>query len=295
MEECQQRLSGYDIASVNRGLVSIADVCEGLEVDACEGASINRYLDRSNPDARAWLDIGHPAADPFPPPHMHGWLNDAETQAALGVPVNFSWVAPAVERAFLSTRDNLHGEFVAAIGDLLDRGVAVHLVYGDRDYACSWTGGEAAANKVPWRLQDEFVASGWDVIWAPPTGFAGVIKQVGKFSFSRVFDAGHMMPAYVPEVAYHIFTRAMYGYDISSGTIPIDDGFRVGFGEVNKDVPSTPPPLPKPRCYVLYPTSCSEEQWEKVKDGTAKVVDYWVVDDDDEDDETSAQDPMNEL
>jgi hypothetical protein len=37
------------------------------------------------------FDITHEAKDPFPPPYMFGWLNQWETQKALGVPVNHTW------------------------------------------------------------------------------------------------------------------------------------------------------------------------------------------------------------
>jgi carboxypeptidase C (cathepsin A) len=44
-----------------------------------------------------------------------------------------------------------------------------------------------------------------------------LVRQYGNFSFSRVFEAGHEVPAYQPETAYEIFRRAMFNLDIASG------------------------------------------------------------------------------
>jgi carboxypeptidase D len=39
--------------------------------------------------------------------------------------------------AFLSTGDFVLGKNLAALGNLLDQGIKVALVYGDRDYQCN--------------------------------------------------------------------------------------------------------------------------------------------------------------
>lgn len=43
------------------------------------------------------------------------------------------------------------------------------------------------------------------------------MRQFGNLSFSRVFDAGHLVPLYQPETAFTIFTRVIRGVDISMG------------------------------------------------------------------------------
>lgn len=85
----------------------------------------------------ARFDVTHEATDPFPPPYFLGWLNNHETQRALGVPVNHSWASPIVGEAFDQTGDLIKGGQLDQIAYLLEHGVNVALFHGDRDYACN--------------------------------------------------------------------------------------------------------------------------------------------------------------
>lgn len=62
---------------------------------------------------------------------------------------------------FSNTFDIVHGGFLEAIGSLLDAGVKVHLVHGDRDYPCNWVGGEAASLAVPYSRAAGFARAGY--------------------------------------------------------------------------------------------------------------------------------------
>lgn len=84
-----------------------------------------------------WFDVTHPAADPFPTNYHIGWLNQHWVQKALGAPLNFTWVSPVVSDSFQAHGDMARGGYLEALADLLDHGVKVHLVYGDRDFACN--------------------------------------------------------------------------------------------------------------------------------------------------------------
>lgn len=79
-------------------------------------------------------DITHPGADAFPTNYWTGFLNQQWVQKALGVPVNHSSEAEIVSMAFGITGDFTKGGLVEDIGYVLDRGVKVALMYGDRDW-----------------------------------------------------------------------------------------------------------------------------------------------------------------
>lgn len=85
-----------------------------------------------------FYDVTHPAGDPFPDNYHLGWLTQHWVQKALGVPVNFTWASPAVSREFNRHGDMPRGGYLEDLAHLLDHGVKVHLMYGDRDYACNW-------------------------------------------------------------------------------------------------------------------------------------------------------------
>ena len=85
-----------------------------------------------------WYDVTAPLQDPFPPEYLNVFLNQQWVQRALGVPVNHSVISPPVQKAFSSTGDMARGGPLEDIAYLLDTGVKVALLYGDRDFACNW-------------------------------------------------------------------------------------------------------------------------------------------------------------
>lgn len=199
---------------------------------------------------------------------------------------------------FSDTFDIVHGGFLDAIGALLDAGVKVHLVHGDRDYPCNWVGGEAASLAVPYLRAAEFARAGYaplqvvtttstsregpEHVHDGPTTVkeAGMTRQHGNFSFTRVSQAGHEVPAYQLAAAHEIFRRATLGLDIPTGQVctTTGDAFStVGPGEV-WHIKGVRPVAPAPRCYILSPKTCVPEVWKKVLAGAVSVKDWFVVD-----------------
>jgi hypothetical protein len=64
---------------------------------------------------------------------MIGYLAQRSIQAALGVPLNYSDVIEGVNQVFTQTGDMHRGGLIEALGELLNSGVKVALVFGDRD------------------------------------------------------------------------------------------------------------------------------------------------------------------
>jgi carboxypeptidase C (cathepsin A) len=222
-------------------------------------------------------DITHPRADPFPGAYLDGYLNRPWVQSALGVPVNYSEVSMVVNQAFEGTIDFSKGGMVEDIAYLLDNGVKVAFMYGDRDFICNWMGGEETSKQIPYSHQADFLAAGYEPIAVNPFYSGGLVRQYGNFSFSRVYQAGHMIPAYQPETALAIFERAIFNRDIATGQIDLTAGKYSSSGPDNtwhrlNDVL----PAPKPICYIFAREQCTDEQWESFINGTAVVKD-WVV------------------
>lgn len=259
------------------------------EKDMMEYCSLTRDCYRISETVFAWSDNGrfdmaHPKADPFPPPHQFGWLAEESVLSAIGSPVNFSASSQAVWANFESSGDQLLG-FIDAIGYLLDSGIKVHMMYGDRDYACNWLGGEMASLQIPHAHKDDFTKAGYADVMTHD-GFGGLARQYGNLSFTRVFQAGHEVPMYVPATAYDIFMRAMFNKDIATGKVDVHDEYATEGPDNTWHVKQEPPVAPKPKCYILSPETCTKDAWEKVKAGKAIVKDYFVVgftDDDDAD------------
>lgn len=188
----------------------------------------------------------------------------------------------------------VHGGFLDSIAHLLDAGVKVHMMYGDRDYPCNWVGGEAASLAVPYSKADEFAAAGY-VPLITSDGVKGMTRQYGNFSFTRVFQAGHEVPAYQGEAAYEIFNRATFGLDVPTGTFVTDDEFgTVGPSDVWNIKGLSPTPQ-EPRCYILTPRTCVPKLWDSVVKGAVTVKDWFVVEVDEASHVQAAQDTVDEL
>jgi hypothetical protein len=102
------------------------------------------------------------------------------------------------------------------------------------------------------------------------------VRQAGKFSFTRVYDAGHEIFAYQPEMLQKIFQRTMSGLDVATGATDLAE--KANYGTVG---PSTTwakknvaPKAPKVTCYVLAPSTCSGLQQEAVQEGYAVIENF---------------------
>ncbi|CAH0050996.1 unnamed protein product [Clonostachys solani] len=270
---CQNSLGMFDVNTINHGSVNVKEIC-AIE-PWCNLQSVSLYNDLGH----GFYDIAHPRADPFPPYHILGYLSQEHVLAAIGSPVNFTAISMTTNSIFMGTNDFIHGGFLDSMAYLLDSGVSIHMIYGDRDYACNWIGGEAASLAVPYSRQADFSKSSYGKFQVSDgdDGFAGLTRQLGNFSFTRLFQAGHMAPSYQPAAAYEHFMRATFHKDIFTGTNPVNENLQ-NDGEVfDRWLKNPAPEWAAPQCYVLEPGTCTEEVWAKVKEGKAKIENYYVV------------------
>ena len=256
---------------------TVNDACMDA-VNFCNAKIEGIYIENSD---RNYYDIAAIDPDPFPPQYFLGYFTNQYVQVALGVPVNFTESTNGVAAGFESTGDYARGGFLEDLGYLLEKGVKVALIYGDRDYACNWYGGEEVSLAVNYSQADAFRLAGYANISVNSSYVGGQVRQHGNLSFSRVYQAGHEIPAYQPETAYEIFMRAILGKDIATGTL--DTAHNASYSTVgsnttvqirNEDLRS-----PSPQCYVLsLGTTCTEEQQEIVENGTGLIHNYILID-----------------
>jgi len=144
----------------------------------------------ANNTQRSAFDMSHPEADPYPNYRPSGYYNQAWVQAALGVPVNMTEENYVVQTVYDLIGDAIRGN-ISNLEFILDKGYQVAMIHGDRDYRCNWLGGEAISLAAQWRHTGDFNEAGYESIQTNDTYDGGYVRQVGKFSFSRVFQAGH--------------------------------------------------------------------------------------------------------
>jgi carboxypeptidase C (cathepsin A) len=231
---------------------------------------------------RNFYDIAAIDPDPFPPNYYIGYLNRPHVQAALGVPVNYSNpVGNGPYSAFQVTGDYPRAGFLEDLAYVLNKGVKVAMVYGDRDYACNWIGGEAISLAVQYEHMAAFHSAGYANVETNSSYTGGLVRQHGNFSFTRVFQAGHEVPAYQPETALAIFQRALFNKDIATGKIDVaaNASFSTTGPSDTWARKDTVPESPQPTCYTYNLLStCTEDQYDAVVNGQALIHDYIVID-----------------
>lgn len=210
-----------------------------------------------------------------------GYLNQPWVQHELGVPLNWTQSSSVVSRAFRSIGDYPRPGWLEDLTYLLENGIKVALVYGDRDFACNWIGGEAVSLAINWTNTAAYHASGYEEVVVNDTYSGGLVRQYGNLSFTRVFQAGHEVPYYQPETALKIFERALFNFDIATGKIDTaaNSSYHTEGPADTWGYREEPNPQPLRVCYSLDPAStCSEGQIESIQNGTAVLVD-WIYKD----------------
>ena len=210
----------------------------------------------------------------FPPKWAAGYLNTAEVQQALGVPLNWTGQSLPVALGFNATGDFVLGNGLNRLHNLLHRGVKVSLVYGDRDYQCNWYGGEAISLALE---SGDFKKAGYADIMTNASYVGGLVRQHGNLSFARVFQAGHEVPYYQPETAYQIFNRVMFNKDIATGNFS-----SVGYSSCGPSSAWTESVLhhdeKQAQCYLWdVIETCTKEEEAALKSGTVIVEDFILV------------------
>jgi len=199
----------------------------------------------------------------------------------MGVPLNWTQSSGTVSQAFRSIGDYPRDGWLQDLEYLLDNGIKVALVYGDRDYACNWYGGEQVSLALNYSRTQAFHDAGYASIETNSTYVGGKVRQHGNLSFSRVYEAGHEVPAYQPETAYHIFMRALFNQDIATGSVDTAVSLDYSSAGPSDTLAFRNEPIEQPLqfCYTLDPGStCTEEQIEAIESGSATICQYIVKD-----------------
>lgn len=53
----------------------------------------------------------------------------------------------------------------------------------------------------------------------------GEVRQHGNFSFTRVYESGHLVPFYQPLAALQLFNRSINLLDVATGTVMLSEGY----------------------------------------------------------------------
>lgn len=279
---CQQLIQSCRTAAASMDSEDVGDVAAvNQKCRTAQYSCNNNLLGPFIKSGRDVYDITQRTPNSFPPRTYLEYLNLADVQLAIGAAVNYTETNAAVANAFLQTGDYERGNQITQMAYLLSLGVRVALIYGDRDFICNWAGGEAVSYSIAAQAPKylPFYLAGYADIVVNNSYVGGVVRQYGNLSFSRIYNAGHLVPAYQPETAFTVFTRIIMGSDISLGG-PIDLSSFSSNGTANATFTNLAPATAKPLCYIRnIPDSCTDEQKELIRQGEGTIINgVWYKD-----------------
>jgi carboxypeptidase C (cathepsin A) len=231
----------------------------------------------------SFYDIRQQVPSPFPSEAYLEYLSGEEVMQSIGVQVNFTESSTVVFNDFLATGDECN-YILSDLAALLAMNVRVALIYGDADYICNWLGGEAIslalAAIAPQPYPTNFPAAGYADLIVNSSYIGGAVRQYANLSFTRIYDAGHQVPAYQPETAFTLFTRIILGTELSTGQ-PIDLSTYRSSGPQSTTYDNAKPPPSQPGiCYIRATQStCTSSQIEAMLAGRGVVINgVWYQD-----------------
>ncbi len=270
INQCRDAVAAHD--PTDSGEVStVSQIC-GNAQSFCTNNVMDPYSDAG----RSYYDISRLLPDSFPPSTYLDYVNSDSFLAGIGSPINYSETDPQVVSAFTSTGDYERESLIPAIASLLNDGIRVGLIYGDRDYICNWLGGEAISISVAAATSGSyfggFTAAGYAPIIVNSSYIGGVVRQYGNLSFSRIYDAGHMVPAYQPETAFQVFYRIITGTSVSTGEI-VDLSVYNSSGPAIASQTNSLPPSPTNTCWIRnIPGSCTDGQKNMIVNNQGVII-----------------------
>lgn len=266
---CRAQQAAYDPTDEGNSQV-VNEACSAAQT-YCQQNVIAPYYT----SGRSIYDISQNNLDPFPDSLYLEYLNQADVQKAIGVPVNFTQTSLTVFDSFLDTGDYARDGILQGLAALLNDGVRVALLYGDRDYICNWFGGEAASFAIAQAVGSAYspwYSSGYAPIVTNNSYIGGVVREYGNLSFSRIYDAGHLVPAYQPETAFTVFSRIIQGTGISLG-LPINPDDYSSSGDANATHTNSAPSAAEPTCNIRAMNStCDTDQKNMVANRAGVII-----------------------
>jgi len=140
--------------------------------------------------------------------NLDEYMNAPQVKEALGVPPEVEWQDCNQTVNAMFYKDWMRN-FDAQIVDLLSHQVDVVIYAGDLDFICNWLGNKAWTLAMDWEGKEAFNdAEDEQRIHhdGTPIGEVRTTKPEGsgRFSFFRIFDAGHLAPMDQPKVTLHM-------------------------------------------------------------------------------------------
>ncbi|KAF2012406.1 putative carboxypeptidase S1 [Aaosphaeria arxii CBS 175.79] len=135
------------------------------------------------------------------------YLKSPEVMAKLGAQIPFESFSVDVFYNFSATGD-IQRSFLSTLSEVVSAGVTTLIWSGDADWKCNWFGNLDVADLIQYPGQYEFTNKAL-MPYTIKGKEAGTYKSQKNLSFLRVYDAGHAVHWYQPELALQVFMQTM--------------------------------------------------------------------------------------
>lgn len=140
------------------------------------------------------------------------YLNDNFVQETIGAEVTYYQSCNGdVGRNFHFAGDHMRPLHLKVIELLDEYDLPVLLYAGDKDFICNWLGNHAYSDLLPYKNHKSFAKEEFKNYVTENGEYAGLVKNYEKFTFLRIFDAGHMVPYDKPEASLDFVNRWVRG------------------------------------------------------------------------------------
>lgn len=143
----------------------------------------------------------------FPPEYYVDYLRENHVMKNIGAEVKYEACADAPMEQFAKTGDDAR-TWLPQLSALANSGMKILIWAGDADINCNWLGGHASALAMDWYGNETLHNTPFTNMTINGTPVAAV-QNVDNFSYARVYDAGHLVPAYQPQAALEIFSQVI--------------------------------------------------------------------------------------
>ncbi|KJA22564.1 hypothetical protein HYPSUDRAFT_67027 [Hypholoma sublateritium FD-334 SS-4] len=184
------------------------EVCGTADNFCIENVFVPAVGDRDDNDLR------QTAPGSFPPEFYLTFLRSASVKALIGANSTYHECANAPDALFSKTGDDAR-TLLPQLAALVNSGLKTLLWAGDADINCNWLGGHASALAMDWFGKERLANTPFTNMTINGAAVAA-IQNVDNFSFARVYQSGHEVPAFQPQAAFAIFKQIVLGEQLHS-------------------------------------------------------------------------------
>ncbi|KAK0195395.1 Alpha/Beta hydrolase protein [Armillaria mellea] len=199
-------------------LPALQDCYDDGDADTCHDAIVSCTHDVFNPTVgdRNPNDLRQNSSTPsdevVPPTFYLDYLHDSNVRDLIGAQVTYDQCDDSVKTRF-SRNGETGRSFLSNLAEIASEGKVKLLIWaGDADMKANWLGVHECIASMDWPGRSAFSEASLSALTINGKT-VGQYKAVAdtNLTFVRVYEAGHSMPAYQPEVAQTVFARFLKG------------------------------------------------------------------------------------